>query len=373
MIRIASDGERMERDAGSRALPGVWSTADVERLAAERLEPDVWDYVAGGSGDEVTLAANRAAFDRVAVVPRSLVDVSTCDTGCDLFGVRWSLPLAVAPMAYQRLIHAGGERAAATAAAAAGVPYIVSTLSSEPIEAVTGVGGTSWFQLYWLRDRAVVADLLRHAEDAGCGAVVLTVDVPVLGRRLRDVHNGFALPSWVRPVNIDGEVDRAPGDSAIARHTSEVFDPSLSWRDLAWIRARTRLPLLLKGILSAQDAARAVDLGVDGVVVSNHGGRQLDGAIPSVTALPEVVEVVDGRCPVLLDSGVRSGVDILRALALGATAVLIGRPVLWGLAVGGERGVTAVLDVLREEFTTALRLAGCPDLASARRLASSVG
>ncbi|WP_158839859.1 alpha-hydroxy acid oxidase [Saccharothrix deserti] len=363
----------MERDAGSRALPGVWSTADVERLAAERLPPDVWDYVAGGSGDEVTLAANRAAFDRVAVVPRALVDVSTCDTGCDLFGVESALPLAVAPMAYQRLIHAGGERAAATAAAAAGVPYIVSTLSSEPIDVVAGVGGTTWFQLYWLRDREVVADLLRRAEDAGCGAVVLTVDVPVLGRRLRDEHNGFALPPGVRPVNIDGDVgDALPGDSAIARHTRAVFDPSLSWRDLAWIRARTRLPLVVKGILDAEDAVRAVDLGVDGVVVSNHGGRQLDGAIPSVTALPDVVAAVGGRCPVLLDSGVRSGVDILRALALGATAVLIGRPVLWGLAAGGERGVTAVLDLLRDELETAMRLAGCPDVASARRLGSSV-
>ncbi|WP_367128716.1 alpha-hydroxy acid oxidase [Saccharothrix sp. HUAS TT1] len=361
----------MGRSVGT--LPDVWSTADVERLAAERLAPDVWDYVAGGSGDEVTLAANRAAFDRVCVVPRSLVDVSTCDTGRELFGVRSSLPLAVAPMAYQRLVHEGGERAAAAAAAAAGVPYVVSTLSSESIEVVAGEGGTTWFQLYWLRDRGVVVDLLRRAEGAGCRAVVLTVDVPVLGRRLRDLRNGFALPPWVRPVNTDDHVGRVRGDSAIARHTSTAFDPSLSWRDLEWIRARTRLPLVVKGILDAGDAARAADLGVDGVVVSNHGGRQLDGAIPSVVALPDVVAAVGGRCPVLLDSGVRSGVDVLRALALGATAVLIGRPVLWGLAAGGERGVTAVLDVLRDEFETALRLAGCPDVASIRHLTASAG
>ncbi|MCE6996419.1 alpha-hydroxy-acid oxidizing protein [Saccharothrix sp. S26] len=357
----------------SGSLPGVWSVADVERLAAERLAPDVWDYIAGGSGDEVTLAANRAAFDRVAVVPRSLVDVSACDTGCDLFGVRSALPLAVAPMAYQRLVHDGGELAAASAAAAAGVPYVVSTLSSEPIEDVAGVGGTTWFQLYWLRDREVVGALLRRAEDAGCRAVVLTVDVPVLGRRLRDLRNGFALPSWVKPVNTDGDVgERVPGDSVIARHTSAVFDPSLSWRDLAWVRARTRLPLVVKGILDPADAARAVDLGADGVVVSNHGGRQLDGAVPSVVALPEVVAAVGGRCPVLLDSGVRTGVDVLRALALGAAAVLVGRPVLWGLGAGGEPGVTAVLDVLREEFGTAMRLAGCPDVASVRGLTASV-
>ncbi|PSL52106.1 4-hydroxymandelate oxidase [Saccharothrix carnea] len=353
--------------AGS--LPDVWSTADVERLAAERSAPDVWDYIAGGSGEEVTLAANRAALDRVAVVPRTLVDVSACDTGCELFGATSTLPLAVAPMAYQRLIHDGGERAVAAAAAAAGVPYVVSTLSSDPIEDVAAAGGTTWFQLYWLRDREVMVKLLRRAEEAGCRAVVLTVDVPVLGRRLRDLRNGFALPSWVKPVNTDGEVgERVPGDSVIARHTSAVFDPSLSWRDLEWIRAHTSLPLVVKGVLDAGDAARAVDLGVRGVVVSNHGGRQLDGAVPSAVALPEVVAAVAGRCPVLLDSGVRSGVDVLRALALGATAVLVGRPVLWGLAAGGERGVTAVLDVLRHEFETALRLAGCPDLASARRL-----
>jgi 4-hydroxymandelate oxidase len=363
----------MEREAGSRGLSGVWSTADVERLAAERLAVDVWDYVAGGSGDEVTLGANRAAFDRVAVVPRSLVDVSACDTGCELFGVESSLPLAVAPMAYQRVIHPDGERAVAAAAAAAGVPYTVSTLSSEPIDVVAGAGGTTWFQLYWLRDRGVVVDLLRRAEEAGCGAVMLTVDVPVLGRRLRDVHNGFALPQGIRPVNIGDDVDRVSGDSAIAQHTRTAFDPSLSWRDLAWIRAHTRLPLVVKGVLDAEDAARAVDLGVDGLVVSNHGGRQLDGAVPSVTALPGVVAAVDGRCPVLLDSGVRSGVDVLRALALGATAVLLGRPVLWGLAAGGRQGVTAVLNLLREEFETALRLAGCPDVASARRLTTVVG
>ncbi|NUT53444.1 MAG: alpha-hydroxy-acid oxidizing protein, partial [Saccharothrix sp.] len=289
-----------------------------------------------------------------------------------LFGARSALPLAVAPMAYQRLDHDGGERAAAAAAAAAGVPYVVPTLSSDPIEDVAAAGGTTWFQLYWLRDREVVVKLLRRAEEAGCRAVVLTVDVPVLGRRVRDMRNGFALPSWVKPVNTDGEVgDRVEGDSVIARHTSAVFDPSLSWHDLDWVRAHTSLPLVLKGVLDAGDAARAVDLGVDGVVVSNHGGRQLDGAVPSVVALPDVVAAVAGRCPVLLDSGVRNGVDVLRALALGASAVLVGRPVLWGLAAGGEAGVAAVLDVLRAEFETALRLAGCPDVESARRLTTS--
>ena len=345
------------------------STADVERLAAARLAGDVWDYVAGGSGDEVTLAANRAAFDRVSVVPRSLVDVSTCDTGCELFGVRSELPLAVAPMAYQRLVHPDGERGAAEAAAEAGVPYVVSTLSSEPLDVVAGAGGVTWFQLYWLRDRRTVVDLLRRAEDVGCRAVVVTVDVPVMGRRLRDLRNGFALPPEVRPVNVGDDVgERVPGDSAVARHTLATFDPSLSWRDLEWIRERTRLPLVVKGILDPRDAVRAVEGGVDGLVVSNHGGRQLDGAVPAVTALPGVVDAVGGRCPVFVDSGVRGGVDVLRALALGATAVLLGRPVLWGLGAGGRHGVATVLRLLREELDTALRLAGCPDVAAARRL-----
>ena len=359
----------MEHEAGSAELDAACSTAEVERLAAERLPPDVWDYVAGGSGDEVTVKANRAAFDRVSVVPRSLVDVSTCDTGCELLGARAALPLAVAPMAYQRLVHPDGERGAAEAAAAAGVPYIVSTLSSEPLDVVAGAGGTTWFQLYWLRDRDVVADLLRRAEDVGCRAVVVTVDVPVMGRRLRDLRNGFALPSSVQPVNVGDRVgERVHGDSALARHTRVAFDPSLSWRDLEWIRENTRLPLLVKGILDPRDAVRAVDSGVDGLVVSNHGGRQLDGAVPAVTALPGIVDAVADRCPVFVDSGVRSGVDVLRALGLGATGVLLGRPVLWGLGAGGRRGVAKVLDLLRDELDTALRLAGCPDVAAARRL-----
>jgi 4-hydroxymandelate oxidase len=250
------------------------------------------------------------------------------------------------------------------------VPYVISTLSSESLEVIAGAGGATWFQLYWLRDRDVVVDLLRRAEDIGCRAVVVTVDVPVLGRRLRDMRNGFALPPSVRPVNVGDDVGgRVAGESAVARHTKAAFDPSLSWRDLDWIRAHTRLPLLVKGILDPRDAVRAVQGGVDGLVVSNHGGRQLDGAVPAVTALPAVVDVVAGRCPVFVDSGVRSGVDVLRALALGATGVLLGRPVLWGLGAGGRHGVAKVLDLLRDELDTALRLAGCPDVATARLLA----
>ncbi|KOX21728.1 2-hydroxy-acid oxidase [Saccharothrix sp. NRRL B-16348] len=349
--------------------PVIHSVADAERLAAEHLAPEVRDFVSGGAGDEVTLAANRAAFDRVSVVPRSLVDVSRCDTGRDLFGAWSSLPLAIAPMAYQRLVHPDGESGVARAAAAAGVPNVLGMLGAEPIEDVAAAGGAHWLQLYWLKDRQVVADLLRRAEGVGCRAVVLSVDVPVMGRRVRDLRNGFALPPGMRPVNIGGDVgERRAGDSAVARHTSAVFDPSLKWSDLDWIKEHTRLPLVLKGILSPEDARQAVESGVDGLVVSNHGGRQLDGAVPSLDILPDVVDAVGGRCRVLLDSGVRTGVDVLRALALGADAVLLGRPVLWGLAAAGRPGVTAVLDVIRQEFETALRLAGCRDVEDARRL-----
>lgn len=338
--------------------------ADAERLAEQRLPADVWDYVAGGAGNEITMAANRAALDRIGVLPRALVDVEDCDTTCDLFGVTASMPVAVAPMAYHRLVHPAGERASAAAAARAGVPFAVSTMSSTTVEDVATAGGAVWFQLYWLRDRELVAELLGRAEDAGCTAVLLTIDVPVLGRRLRDARRAFGLPAEVHAVHLGADLHIG----TVAAHTGQTFDPSLNWRDLEWIRANTSLPLVLKGVLDPRDAVRAASLGVNGIVVSNHGGRQLDGVGASAAALRAVVEQVDGRCPVLFDSGVRGGVDVLRALALGATAVLLGRPVLWGLASGGARGVDAVLRLVREELENALRLSGCPDLAAARQL-----
>jgi 4-hydroxymandelate oxidase len=346
---------------------------DAEQAAAGVLPRDIQDFVAGGSGAEVTLAANRTALDAVFLTPRVLAGITAADPGTMLVGCRSALPIAIAPMSYQRLIHPEGEIGLARAAREAGIPLALSMMSSSPLEEVAAVGGTLWFQLYLLRDRGQVADLIRRAEEAGCRALVLTVDVPRIGRRLRDMRNGFALPPGIIAANLRDEAARlvrmpAAGASGVAIHTNEAFDPALSWADVTWLRERTRMPLVLKGILHPEDARRAADHGVSGLVVSNHGGRQLDGAVASVTALPAVCEAVEGRCEILLDSGIRSGTDVLKALSLGASGVLLGRPALWGLATGGARGAAQVLSLLADELTNAMALAGCPDVGSARQL-----
>ncbi len=346
--------------------------ADVALLAEAALPPDVWDYVSGGSGTETTLTANRAALDAVALLPRVLAGVARASTACRMLATDARMPAAVAPMAYQRLVHRDGELAAAEAARVAGIPYVVSTVSSVRLEEIAKVGADIWFQLYWQRDRAVVEDLVARAERAGCQALMMTADLPILGRRLRDMRNAFSLPADVVAANLEGGASRAhdavAGESALAAHAAEAFESGLGWADIEWLRSRTTLPLMVKGILDPRDAVRAVESGVDSVVVSNHGGRQLDGAAPSAAALPLVVDAVGERCEVLFDGGIRSGTDILRALALGAHGVLVGRPVLHGLAVGGTRGVGQVLSLLHTEFRDAMTLAGCADVAAARTL-----
>jgi 4-hydroxymandelate oxidase len=344
--------------------------ADFERAAASKLPADIRDFVAGGSAGETTLTANRTALDRLHVVPRVLRDVSRCTTECALLGRRTSAPIAVAPVAYQGLVHPDGELAAARAAKAAGVPFMASTLSSVPIEEIVAVGGTVWFQLYWLRETRQVLDLVRRAEDAGCEAIALTVDVPWMGRRLRDIRNQFTLPDHIRAANLapSSTAHQRGTGSAVATHTGELFSPAVTWASLAMLREQTRLPLVLKGILAPEDALRAVEFGVDAIVVSNHGGRQLDGALPSIDALAEVTLAVRGGCEILMDSGIRSGTDVLKALAQGASGVLIGRPLMWGLAVAGEPGARRVLEILADELRNALGLAGCASVAAARRL-----
>jgi 4-hydroxymandelate oxidase len=346
--------------------------ADFRQAAKAVLGTDVWDFIEGGSGAENIIDANQAAFNSIALVPRVLTGVIAGNTEGQLFDTKVAMPVAIAPMAYQRLVHRDGEVAVARAARSAGVPFVISTMSSCPFESIVATGAQTWFQLYWLRDRAKVVELVGGAETLGCRALVVTVDVPIMGRRNRDVRNQFALPLDVRAVNLDSRQTEAnvtlSGTSAIARHTNSVFAQGLSWRDLEWLRQQSRLPLVVKGILDPHDAKLAVECGADAIVVSNHGGRQFDGAPPSVAELPTVVEAVGGDCKVFLDSGVRSGTDVLRALALGAVGVLIGRPVLWGLAVGSEDGVAEVLSLLQVELREAMTLAGCVDLAAAARL-----
>jgi 4-hydroxymandelate oxidase len=355
----------------------AYCVGEVEAAAADVLPGEIWEFISGGSGCERTLEANRVAFDRVFLTPRVLRDVSACSAAGTLLGRPAALPLALAPVAYHRLVHPEGELAAARVARDAGVPFIVGTLSSVPVEQVTAVGGQVWFQLYWLRDRKRTFELVRRAEDAGCHAIVLTVDVPWMGRRLRDMRNGFRLPESVRAVHLadpnGAQTTTAhhgtEHGSAVAAHTAQEFSASVTWSDLESLRAATSLPLVVKGILAAEDARRAVAAGADAIVVSNHGGRQLDGALPSLDALPGVVAAVSGDCEILLDSGVRSGTDILKALALGARGVLIGRPFLWGLAAGGEQGARLVLDLLAGELADALGLAGCASPLEAAELA----
>ena len=343
---------------------------EYEQQARARLPADVFDYVYGGSDDESSLRDSRKAFDAWWLRPNVLVDVSRCDTSVSLLGTTLSHPLVVAPMAYQCLAHPDGEVATARAAGALGGLMTVSTMASRTLEDVArAASGPLWFQVYCFRDRAVTTALIRRAEAAGYRALVLTVDTPRLGRRMRDVRSGFGLPAHVRAANFDTDVSqalatRAPGESGIASHAARDFDAALTWEAVAWVRSVSRLPVVLKGVLTAEDAERAVAAGVDGLIVSNHGGRQLAGARPPLEALPEVVAAARGRCEVLVDGGIRRGTDVLKALALGAKAVLVGRPVYWGLAVGGEEGVGHLLSLLREELELALALSGRPSLAA---------
>lgn len=349
--------------------------ADFEALARAVLPVATADYVGGGSGSESTVAANRRALDAVEVYPRLLAGAAA-DPRITLFDTNLSMPIVVAPMAYQRMLHPEGELAMASAAARAGVPMALSTLSSCAVEEVAKTGVELWFQLYWVRERALLEQLIDRAEAAGCRALIVTIDLPVLGRRLRDLRNAFHLPADVIAANLVDpalSADEQPGEaashtevrgrSALAAHTADMIGPALTWDDLVWLRSRTSLPLIVKGVLDPRDAVRAEEIGADGVVVSNHGGRQLDGAPASIDALPLVVEAVE--VPVLMDSGIRSGTDVLRALALGAQAVLIGRPLLWALALGAA---TPALELLRSELTDALTLAGCPRPADATSL-----
>lgn len=345
---------------------------EYEQLAQQHLTPMARDYYASGAWDEVTLHDNRAAFERWQLRPRMLVDVSQRDLSVQVLGERLPFPILIAPMAFQCLAHPEGELAVARAAADMATVMVLSTMSTQSLEAVAEVRQSlpqsvpQWFQLYVHRDRALTRALVERAEAAGFSALCLTVDVPVLGQRERDRRNQFVLPPDLQLANfatLTGlNIPQVEGESGLFAYCSQQFDPGLTWHDLDWLQSLTPLPIVVKGILRGDDALRAVEHGAQGIVVSNHGGRQLDSAIATLTALPEVVAAVGDRAEVFVDGGIRRGTDILKALALGARAVLLGRPILWGLAVNGEAGVRHVLELLRDELDLALALSGCATL-----------
>ena len=334
---------------------------DYELAAIDRISAASFEYYAGGVADNLTLQDNRAAFERLRLNPRVLVDVSQINMSVDVLGIRESMPVLIAPTAMARLAHPDGELAIARAAAQAGITQVLSSLSTYSIEEVAAVGGQTWFQLYVFRDRSISEHLVRRAEAAGYQALMLTVDLPVPGLRENLVRSGFD-PSELTMSNFT-EVMKDHQEGGFFAFIHDNFDASLTWDDVGWLSSITDLPIVVKGILRADDARRAVDAGVAAIVVSNHGGRQLDTAIAGIDALPAVVQAVGDQCEVLVDGGIRRGTDVVKAVALGAGAVLVGRPLLWGLAVAGERGAADVLSMLRAEVENALALCGAPSLA----------
>lgn len=341
---------------------------EFEAVAQDKLTPMAYDYYASGAHDEITLRENHAAYDRIRLKYRVLRDISTRDISTTLFGYPLSMPVIIAPTAFHKLAHPDGEIATVKAAGSAGTIMILSTLSTTSIEDVlAAAAGPVFFQLYVYKDRAATEELVQRAEAAGCAALVLTVDAQIWGRRERDVRNRFQLPPGMSVKNLmpagKEEFPQAFKDSGLSAYVHWLFDPTLSWKDVDWLCSRTKLPVLLKGIVHPDDARLAVDHGAAGVVVSNHGGRQLDTAPATIDVLPEIIDAVGGRIDVLVDGGIRRGTDVIKAVALGAKAVAVGRPVLWGLAYDGQRGVERVLDLLRAEVDLALGLCGAASLA----------
>ncbi len=345
----------------------LFNVADFGRAAEERLEPGAAGYFFGGACDEVTLEDNVTAWRRWRLRPRMLAGCGAWETEARVLGRDLAMPILVAPVAYQRLVDGGGEEAMAGATAAVGTTMCLSTLATaRPTEvAAAAPAGHHWFQLYSFRDEAITRALMDEAIDSGFEAIVITVDAPRGGRRERDLRTGFKLPDGLGVPSVQAALG---SERAVTiEETFALMEPALSWRDLERLASECGVPVLIKGVLTAEDAALAVEHGAAGVIVSNHGGRQLDCVLATADALPEVVEAVDGRGAVLVDGGVRRGTDIAIALALGADAVMVGRPALWGLAVDGEAGARRVLELLRDELELALALCGCASPAELTR------
>ncbi|MGI9604017.1 MAG: alpha-hydroxy acid oxidase [Acidimicrobiales bacterium] len=382
-----------ELDRTQRRLRRVADVDDLRRVARRRLPGGVFDYIDGGAEDELTMDRNRAAFDRLEFRPRVLRDVSALDPTTELFGRTLPIPLVLAPTGFTRIADPAGELAVARAAERAGLPYGLSTMSTRSIEEVARVSsGDKWFQVYVWRDRGLLAEMLERAAAAGYSTIVITVDTAVLGRRERDVRRGFTLPpsigldtvidgamhpSWTwaflrsDPIAFANVVGRGVGDGrdpvSLSEYINGQFDPALSWDDIEWFRARWPGRVVLKGIQSVDDAVLAADHGIDAVALSNHGGRQLDGAPPPIELVGPVAHAVGDRVAVLCDGGVRRGSDVVKAVALGATACMIGRPYLYGLGAAGERGVDWVLDFFADGVRRTMALTGCTSMADVNR------
>jgi 4-hydroxymandelate oxidase len=363
-MKTRKNARPLKERSSARSKPV--DVSDYANLARDCMSTMAWEYISGGAADEFTLRWNHEAFGRIRLRPRNLVDVSRLDTRVTLFGQELSCPILLAPVAYQKLMHPGGELATVRGAGTAGVAMVLSTFSTISLEkVVTAATRPLWFQLYVQRDRDFTRDLVRRAELAGYGALVVTVDTPVLGARYREVRNKFVLPPGMERANLKG-LKTATGSHRPSELDiySATLSPALTWKDIAWLRSLTSLPVVLKGVMNAADAGRAVDEGVSGLIVSNHGGRNLDTVPATIEALPEVIAKVAGRVPVLVDGGIRRGTDVLKAIGLGASAVLIGRPYLFGLALGGAEGVSRVVNILRREFEMAMALTGKTTIAA---------
>jgi 4-hydroxymandelate oxidase len=343
----------------------ILNLESLEARARERLDPMLFDYIAGGAGDEWTLRENRNAWSRVQILPRMLRGVGKRDQQTTVLGTRVSFPVLVPPMGFHGLCHADAEIATARGTAAADTIFVASTVSNRSLESIAqACTGPRWFQLYVYRDKEITRDLVQRAAAAGYSALCLTVDTPLAGPRERDRRNRLRMPTHLGLENFpaahaERHKSGAENESSLARYIADMWDANLTWDDVDWLRSISPLPVIIKGILAPEDAVFAVEHGAAAVIASNHGGRQLDGVPSPFTMLPRIVEAVEGRVEVLLDGGVRRGTDVLKALALGARAVLVGRPVLWGLTLDGEQGVVAVLEHLRAEIDLAMALAGC--------------
>jgi 4-hydroxymandelate oxidase len=343
---------------GSPTVEQLLTVDDAERMAEQAVTPEAWSYIVGGAGDERTLRWNREAFSRFRFRPRVLVDVSEVSTETTVLGTPVSMPALVAPMAFQQIAHEEGEVAMARGAGAAGTLMCVSTVATATPEEIAAAapGAPRWLQIYVFRDRGVSDDVIEQALESGFSALVLTADLPVYGIRHREARTGFEAPEDDVPAIVAA---RERGGGTNEHHSLDLLESGLEWDYVTELCERWKVPVLVKGLVTAEDAVLACEHGAAGVVVSNHGGRQLDGAVASLEALPEVVEAVGDRAEVYLDGGVRRGTDVVMALALGARAVLVGRPAMYGLAFGGSKGVEQVLEILREETENALALLGC--------------